>query len=617
MRRSNGAAAVGVARLGVRVSRTYFQDELRYLRDVGPEFARANPEIARHLSDVGTDPDVDRLLEGVAFLCARIRQKLDDELPELTGGLMGLLWPHYLRPVPSLTIMELLPDVDALQGAIVAAPGAEYASRPVDGTRCRYRSSWPVKLRPLVMREARLETPAAQPPRLVLTLRAAGKATLSGIDLDVVRLHFAGDPGTAFALYQLMAAHVASVTVNGGSGRSRTLPAHSVRVAGLAQSEGVVPYPEYIFAGYALLQDYFAFKERFLFVDVCGLDAAVAALELEEEAEVVFTFSRRLESYPLVSRDNVRLHCVPAANLFAHHAEPIRVQHDRVRYLVQPAAAGLADRRHAEVFSIDRVVGLVRSQGLEAREFPSFHSFEHAIGRDTDAATYYQPHVTPSLIGSSARWGTDTFVSFVVGSGLAGTPTEETISVELTCTNRDLPAELRAGDICESTDRSPAGVRFRNLTKPTPTISPPLGKGLHWRLLSHLSLNYVSLARLDHFKELLRVYDFQAAYDAQRARTLERLLEGVLAIHAQPRGRMVRGAPVRGVQVELELNEEHFAGEGDAWLFAAILDHFLAAYVTLNTFSQLRVRFARSGVEYEFAPRWGAQATPAGGDDGF
>jgi type VI secretion system protein ImpG len=170
---------------------------------------------------------------------------------------------------------------------------------------------------------------------------------------------------------------------------------------------------------------------------------------------------------------------------------------------------------------------------------------------------------------------------------------------------------LRAGDICEPTDRSPSGARFRNLVKPTPTVSPPLGQGLHWRLISHMSLNYVSLTNVEHFRELLRVYDFQSAYDAQHAIAHQRLLDGLLALRSTYHERMLRGAPIRGVQVDLEVNEDHFVGEGDAYLFAAIVDRFLAAYVTLNAFSQLKTRFARTGQLYNFPPRWGEQATPA------
>ncbi len=597
------------------VSNIYYQDELRYLRETGPEFARANPEIARFLADRGSDPDVERLLEGVAFLCGRIRQKLDDELPELTANMMALLWPHYLRPVPSMTILELLPDVEAIQAPLVVDAGAEFASLPVEGTRCRYRSCWPVKLRPWWVEEVRLETEAARPARLIIRLKACEKAALENLELDSVRLHLSGDPRTTFTLYLLLSAHVEHVAVSDGSpspnrrevmlGPERTSP------GGLDREEGMLPYPARSFAGYRLLQEYFAFKERFLFVDFTGLEDAVRELKLSNTMELAVTFNRRLESYPLVSRDNVRLHCVPIINLFAHSADPIRLRHDRTQYLILPAKSGVADRRHLEVYSVDQVVGLVHAEGLRSHRYEPFYSFHHMATAHPRQATYYQTHVTPNILGGDPRRGTDTYISFVADTGAGGLAAEETISIELTCTNRDLPAELRAGDICEPTDSSPPTTRFRNLLKPTPTISPPMGKALHWRLISHMSLNYVSLTDAEHFKELLRVYDFQSEHDAQRALAHQRLLDGIVGIKTTFGERLIRGASVRGSQIEVELNEDHFAGEGDAYLFSAILDRFLGLYATINAYAQLTVRFARSGQVYSFPLRWGEQLTPA------
>jgi len=597
------------------VINTYYQDELRYLRDVGPEFARANPEVARFLGDRGSDPDVERMLEGVAFLCGRIRQKLDDELPELTAGMMSLLWPHYLRPIPSMTILELSPDIEAMQAPLVVAAGTEFASVPIDGTRCRFRACWPVTLRPWSVQEVRLETPAAAPPRLVLRFRSSEKAALGQLDLRSIRFHLAGDPRTSFSLFLLLSGHVDYVTVSDGSSahdrREGRLGRAEVRPAGLDRGEAVIPYPARSFDGYRLLQEYFAFKERFLFVDVVGVDRIVRELELADRLELAFTFNRRLESYPTVSRDNVRLHCVPIVNLFPHAADPIRLQHDRTQYLIQPTKSGVANRRHVEVYSVDEVAGLVHGEGMRTHKYEPFYSFRHMASADPRSATYYQTHITPNIVGGDLRLGTDTYISFVVGGRQGGLPSDETASIELTCTNRDLPYALRAGDICEPTDTSPPGTKFRNIAKPTATIAPPLGRALHWRLISHMSLNFVSLTDAEHFRELLRVYDFQSEHDAQEALAHQRLLEGIVKITSTFGERMMRGSAVRGTQVYVELNEDHFAGEGDAYLFAAILDRFVGLYTTLNAYSQLTARMSRSGQVYEFPPRWGEQMTPA------
>lgn len=597
------------------MSNVYYQDELRYLRDVGPEFARLNPEIARTLGDRGSDPDVERLLEGVAFLCGRIRQKLDDELPEVTASMMSLLWPHYVRPVPSMTILELLPDIEAMQAPLPIEPGAEFASVPVDGTRCRYRSTWPIRLRPWQIEDVRLETEAARPVQLVLRFRTAPKVSLDQLELDTVRFHLAGDPRTAFTLYLLLCAHLEEVTVSAVSSSPNratfSLPVDQVQAAGLDRSDGVIPYPSHSFVGYRLLQEYFAFKERFLFIDVQGLNRAVEKLELEQTLELRFTFNRRLDSFPVVTRDNVRLHCTPLINLFAHSADPIRIRHDRTQYLIQPLKSGVADRRHMEVYSVDQVVGLVHTEGLESRRYEPFYSFRHTHSGNPRDSTYYQTHLVPGLEAGKARPGTDTYMSFVVGGRANERPPEETVSIELTCTNRDLPTGLRAGDIREPTDSSPASCSFRNLLKPTATISPPMGKTLHWRLISHMSLNYVSLANAENFKELLRVYDFESEQDAQLAIAHQRLIDGIIDVSAKFQERLIRGAAVRGTSIHVELDEDHFAGEGDGYLFATILDRFMALYSTLNAFTQLTVRFTRSGQVCDFKPRWGEQLTPA------
>lgn len=594
---------------------TYYQDELQYLREVGPEFARVHPQIARMLTDRGADPDVERLLEGVAFLCGRIRQKLDDELPEFTADLMSMLWPHYLRPIPSMTVIELLPELDGMQAPQTVPAGAEYASIPIDGTRCRFRCPWEVPVRPWIIRDAVLETAAAKPVRLILRMESSPKVSLADLELGSVRFHLTGEPRTAFALYLLLLGHLDHVTVSDGSSRhdrrEEILPSTSVAAAGLDRSDGVLDFPPHSFVGYRLIQEYFAFKERFLFFDIKGLDRAVNRLDLEHQAEISFTFNRRLESYPMVSRENLRLHCAPLVNLFSHAAEPIRMRNDRVQYLVQPARTGLADRRHAEVYSTDQVSGLTQTDQLESHEFRPFFSFNHMSSADGRSASYYHTHRVPNVVTGDPRQGTDTYISFVSDVSTRDIPGDETISIELTCTNRELPNALRADDICEPTDSSPAGIRFRNIIKPTSTIAPPMGRELHWRLISHMSLNYVSLTNAERFRQLLSVYDFQSAHDAQAAMSHQRMLEGIKAFKSGFRERMVRGAPIRGLQVDLELHEDHFAGEGDAFLFSQIVDRFIGLYVTLNSFGQLNVRFSRSGHRHSFPARWGDQATPA------
>ncbi len=604
-------------------SQRYYQDELQYLREVAPDFARANPDLARALSVPSTDPDVDRLLEGVAFLCGRIRQKLDDELPELTASLLSLLWPHYLRPIPSMSILEFVPELDSLQAPLNIPAGAQVASIPVDGTRCRYRTCWPVTLRPWVLSEVNFEVLPGAPARLNLRIDAARKFSLEKLPPGAVRLHLAGELRTAFILYQLLTAHVASIRVtgppqaSGQAGPEFLLGPEDLVPVGLSRSEGVLPYPSHSFPGYRLVQEFFAFREKFLFVDLRNLDAAARELKLTGMMQISIEFDRRPDNLPRVSRESVRLHCVPIINLFEQPADPVRVRHDRTEYLIQPSKTGAADRRHMEVYSVDQVFGMTRAGEVRSREYLPFFSFEHMGAPDAgQPRPYYQTRLAPNVTGGDPRLGTDMYISFVSAASTQQLPDEETVSIELTCTNRNLPDALQAGHIAEPTDSSPSGTKFRNITKPTPGVCPPLRGGLHWRLISHLSLNYVSLMNATRFRELLGLYDFYAGQDAHRSAVHARMLEGILALRSTPMESIVRGAPVRGTQVELTLSEDHFAGEGEAYLFGRVLDRFLCLYATLNSFTRLTLKLSRTGMVYHFPPRLGEQIVPAEGERG-
>jgi type VI secretion system protein ImpG len=568
-----------------------------------------------------TDPDVDRVLEGVAFLCGRIRQKLDDELPELTASLLSLLWPHYLRTIPSLSILEFAPELDSLQAPLNIPAGSQIASVPVDGTRCRYRTCWPVVLRPWVLSDVTFDVLPGAPARLNLRIDAARKFSLEKLPPGAVRIHLTGDLRSSFTLYQLLSAHVASIrvsgppTATGQPGPEFRLGPEDIVPVGLSRSEGVLPYPTHSFPGYRLMQEFFAFREKFLFVDVRNLDAAARDLKLAGQMQITVEFDRRPENLPRISRESVRLHCVPIINLFQQPADPVRVRHDRTEYLIQPSKASAADRRHMEVYSVDQVYGMTRAGEVRSREYLPFYSFEHMGAKaGLEQRPYYQTRLVPNVLGGDARFGTDTYIAFVSAASTSHLADEETISIELTCTNRNLPEALQAGHISEPTDSSPSNTRFRNITKPTPNVCPPLRNGLHWRLISHLSLNYVSLMDAVRFRELLNLYDFYAGQDAHRSAVHARMLEGIVSLKSVPMEAIVRGAPLRGTQVELTLNEDHFAGEGEAYLFGRVLDRFLGLYATLNSFTRLTLKLSRTGMVYHFPPRLGEQIVPAEGE---
>jgi type VI secretion system protein ImpG len=573
----------------------YYQDELLYLRELGEEYARAHPVAAHMLAGPGADPDVERLLEGFAFLSARIRQKLDDELPEVTHGLMALLAPHYLRPVPSSTIVEFQPILAALRQSRTVARGIEIQSVPVEGTPCRFRTTSEVVLSPLSLEEVRMESAPGR-SSLVLEFRLWNQVRPENLDLRRLRLHLHGDPGLTYPLYHELRTRVAEAW-------AARLPADAagprlplrLEPAGFAEEEALLEYPARSFSGYRLLQEYFALPQKYLFLDVTGLER-LAEITPGDRFRVVIDFDHALPAALRPGREEVRLYCTPVVNLFPHEADPFHIDRTRSEYRLRPSGK---DPFHYEIYSVDGVTASVPGDPVD-HEIPDFYSFVHPPA-EAGRVVHYSVRPRASVVDGR----TDTYLAFVDAPGAPAILDAETVNVRLTCTNRRLPEGLRAGDIQVPTDSSPEFVRFRNLSVPFPSLPAPLDGDLHWRLLSHLALNYLSITRIEALRGVLSLYNFQTLRDAQAARANTRRLQGITAITSEPEDLLVKGSLVRGTAIRLEMQEDHFAGAGDLYLFASVLNEFFALHAGLNTFTRLTVRETTRGEVYQWPPRSG------------
>ncbi len=572
----------------------YYQDELAYLREMGRDFARVYPEAAHFVGESSRDPDVERLVEGFAFLTARIRQKLEDELPEITHTLTETFFPHYLRPVPSFAIVQFEALPQAAREVRTLPRGVEMDSVPVDGTPCRFRTAAGVRLQPLALEAVSLKTDA--PPHLRLRLRLPEGVELGKLELSTLRLYLAGDAAVSRALYLVLCRYLKRITAQpAGSGGTTpvVLAGGGVRPAGFGPEESLFPFPAGSFPGFRLLLEYFCFPAKFMFVDVTGLEG-LAAMGKVHAFDLTFELSRLPEVMPPVSTANLLLHCAPAANLFRHDADPIRLDLERVEYKVRPAGR---NPDHYEVYTIDQVGGPVKGTA-QVREYLPLFRFSRPPGGKSG---YYRHRLALSLTGE----GSDVFVSPLPPESLEEASDVETLSLELTCTNRQLPVQLKVGDISAATNSSPNYARFRNITRPTASIPPPVAGDLHWKLLSHMALNYMSLVSVEALRSVLGLYHFRARVDRPSEQGLKLLLEGIRKASAGPLTRLFEGCPVRGLAVDLECEEDAFGGEGELYLFGALLNEFLAQYVTLNSFCRLSVKGLKYGEVHTWPTRIG------------
>lgn len=578
----------------------YYYDELQYLRELGEEFSKAYPRLAPFLSAKAKDPDVERLLQGFAFIAGRLRQKLDDELPELTHSLISILWPQFLRPVPSMSILQFTPIPNAVSEKTRILRGVAVDSVPVEGTRCRFETCFDVDLRPLELVSVELRRDPSR-HSLRLGFNPLGGILAENLGLDTLRLYLSGEPSVAQSLYLWLAEELTGVWVelNGGSGKGTrfSLPAGCVKPVGFADDEAVIPYPPNAFGGYRLLQEYLALPQKFLFFDVHGLDQ-VASLSKTGRFTLVFEFARPFEEQVKVGKESVLLHCTPIVNLQAREADPIRLSQRETEYRVRPSGA---DASHFEIFSVDSVEGWVSGTG-KRRPYRPFLSFDRPLAEsDEGDEFFYRTRIRPAAIGR----GVDTYLSFVQAGKTAAPPSAETISIELRVTNRNLPEKLRRGDVRVPTGSSPEFAEFQNVLPPTGPMAPPLGDGLEWKLISNMSLNYLSLASVDSLRAILSVYNFGARYDKQVREAMRLRMEAVRTVTAKPSVQVFRGLPVRGTRVEIEIDSAKFTGLGEVYLFSSILNEFFALYATINSFHQLFVRDIDRGEEYQWAPRIG------------
>jgi type VI secretion system protein ImpG len=599
----------------------YYERELTFLRQMGAEFAEKYPKIASRLQlepDRCEDPHVERMIEAFAFLAGRVHLKIDDEFPEITEALLGILYPHYIHPIPPMSVVEfhLDPEQGKLTTGFKVPRGSLLYSRPVDGVPCRFRTCYDTTLWPVRVAEAQWKTPdRLQPPlraadaaaALRFELRCLPEISFDKLEMRSLRFYLNGESNLVHTLYELLLNNCVRILIRDPARPQRTvqLDPSSIRAVGFEEDEAMLPYTRRSFVGYRLLQEYFAFPEKYFFLELSGLEQLASFQERAEFIFLVSEFERADRQQMLelgVTEKTLRPDCSPIINVFNHTAEPILIDQLRHEYPVVP---DVRRRLALEIFSIEDVVS-ANPQTQEVTQFEPFYSYRHVRQRDRKQVFW---HATRRPSAHRGDEGTDVFLTTVDLSGRPAQANVETLTVRCLCTNRDLPARLPFGSDTGDFELEgmPSIKRILTLKKPTPTLRAPVGKGTLWRLVSHLSLNYLSLVSegKQALQEILRLYNYtDSTY-------LEKQIQGIVALESRKHfARVVSEngiAFVRGTEVEMRFDEEQFVG-GGVYLFASVLEHFLGLYVSMNSFSQL---IARTQQRKEVLRKWPPRAGEA------
>ncbi len=585
----------------------YYERELAYLRQLGGKFAEKYPRVASRLlleNDRCDDPHVERLLEAFAFLAARVHLRIDDDFPEVTSALLGIVAPHYLRPIPAMSIVEC--QVDPEQGKQTAGQvmpaGTQIATkRLVDGSPCRFRTAYPVELWPFTVSQCEWR----QPERLTEPVRVPGAVGVLRVRLECARdvdfkqlnparlvFHLAGESNVVHTLYELLCRNCIVILVRSPSqrdGKTVAIPLARLRALGFEENESLLPYPKRSFDGYRLLQEYFTFSEKFLFFELGGLEALTQA-GCGGQAEILFCFARfehpeRNQDLEVgVSTRTVRLGCTPVVNLYSQVAEPILVTQTKHEYQVIP---NVRRQDTTEIHSIDEVLAS-SSERRESLPIEPLYAYRYQ-SRKSNNRVYWHAIRRRNEIGE--REPSTMHLSLVDIDGVLTEPNAEVLTVRCSCTDFDLPSRLPFGleDGDFAAEDYPSIRQITALRRPSPSYDPPRAKGQLWRLVSQLSLNYLSLVEegVSAFREILRLHNFtDSSY-------LENQIGGITRIDSIPHFAIMKSVygdlPARGTRVEIEFDERQFVG-GSAYLFANVLDRFLGCYTSINSFCQLAAR---------------------------
>ncbi len=599
----------------------YYEKELAFIRQLGAEFSNEHPKIASRLgvsADTVEDPHVSRLIESFAYLNARIQHKLDDDFPELSDAMLSVLFPHYQRPIPSMSIVQFSPDKDQLEASYTIPRKTEIETEQFQGETCRFTSCYDTELLPIQVSSATLMARPFATPGSADIIGAGGVLKLSietfsdaisfaELKPDRLRFYLKGQSQHINPLYQLLLNESLDIVMSFGEGdtKSYKLGKNTIQSVGFTEEEGLLPYPTASFIGYRLLTEYFIFPEKFMFIDFVDLSKHIIESAGTKLDLYIYLRSSDVELEHNISAQTFALGCSPVINLFEHRAEPIKLDHSQLEYQLIPDI-----RRPVgfEVYSTNLVTGST-STG-DTKEFHPFYGLKHEHQNAQTEAFWFASRRSSKLNNHDRDEGTDVFLSLVDLQFDPHLPEDYTLNVELTCSNRDLPSKLPFNleqPKLQCVDSAPPCSKIRCLTQPSSTVRPPLRNHARWRLISHLNLNYLSLTGRDNpteaLQEILRLYDFKESSVTQG------LIAAILEVKAKPISAPLNidghATICRGIEVEVELDDTQLTGSS-SYLFASILEHFFGLYCSFNSFTRLLVKLkGKEGYLKKCPPRAG------------
>lgn len=620
----------------------YYNRELQHVREIGAEFANEFPKIAARLGLDAfecSDPYVERLFEGFAFMAARVQLKVDAEFPNFTQALLEIVYPHYLACTPSMTVVEFRPDLteESLAEGVLIPTGCSLRSQVAKGeqTACEYQTAHPLHLWPLEVTQVEyLPTLAAVSnnglanPKHLEQVKAAIRIKLhctagvkfNKLALDKLPLFLRGTGATPYRLYEQLLANTRGLACKFGQDKQvqvKYKAGRNLRGLGFEQEEALLKQTSRSFDGYRILQEYFAFPERYLFAELSGLKSLISECSADELELFVLLDRSDAQLINALDKANLALFCVPAINLFPKRTDRIHIDKRHSEYHV------VVDRTRPmdyEVFGVEQVTGFGSDQRQEQSFLPFYGS--KSVYQNQSETTFYMLRRQQRLLSSKQRRkgmrssyiGSECYISLVDSSQAPYSPQTAQMGLETLCTNRDLPMVMPVG--LGETDFSlliSAPVKsIRCIAGPTRPLPAAYEGECVWRLINHLSLNYLSLIDSDAKQGAASLRELLGLYAEGREPAIRKQIEGVISVTAKnvvrridSKGPMVFG---RGLEITVLLDESAFEG-GGYFLMGTVLEQFFARYVSINSFVETVIRTTDRGEVARWPVRIGRRHT--------
>ncbi|MCP3926245.1 MAG: type VI secretion system baseplate subunit TssF [Desulfobacterales bacterium] len=573
----------------------YFKKELHRLKTIGKEFSKENPVLSPMFSGSGTDADVERLLEGVAFLTAGINKKLDDEYPEILHSLVQSVCPQYLQPVPSATMIEFTPKTN-LNEVFKIPGGTHIDSIKVGDISCKFSTCFDIDIYPAAITNVTIRENAGDSSRSSIQIKLdfqLNTMNLSEFSLNNIRLFLSGDFHNCSNLFFLLNHYLENITVHGSDGlEDCVLDKDKILSGSFYENDSLYPFPTNVFPSYRVLREFFIFPEKFL-----NIDLDITSWQNRGDGDrfsITFNCKKFPYQLPEINQETFRLFTVPAVNLFPHEAEPILTEQQESEILVQPASL---NNGSYQIFSVDKVTGFERGAS-KSRDFVPFTGYIPESEENPVYNLIFRPSVTEEQMDinlSIAYPPTDEM------------PESEIISTLLTCSNGRLPENLQVGEISKAAGNTPELVTFKNISPVTTSYPPPLEDKLLWYLLSYLSINFLSLADSENLKSCLNSCLVSGGRDKVREISNEKKITSVKEVIITPKEFLIKGSLYRGKSIMIKIDINNFGSHGDMYLFGSVLDYFLGSYASMNTVTELVFLDEKNGDKIKWPTRLGTR----------